>query len=60
MNECGENDIHIISYHPGGFYDPEALKKLNERNWAMNPDYNDPDFFVLNTIAINGRFLRYK
>jgi hypothetical protein len=28
MNECGENDLHIVSYFPGGFSDPEALKKL--------------------------------
>ena len=28
MNECGENDLHIVSFLPGGFSDPEALKKL--------------------------------
>lgn len=28
MNESGENDLHIVSYFPGGFSDPEALKKL--------------------------------
>jgi hypothetical protein len=28
MNESGENDIHIVSYYPGSFSDPEALKRL--------------------------------
>jgi len=28
MNESGENDLHIVSYVPGCFTEPEALKQL--------------------------------
>ena len=48
MNESGENDIHIVSYYPGSFSDPEALKRLKTfRKFNTNNTKEPGDIYLL-------------